>query len=162
MKPFHIYFLKRFLFSLTFLLAAHYIFAQDMDPQTVKQLLDSKNFAFKAQSVMPASGTTRQLSSEYDLQLRGDTMIAYLPYFGRAYSPPDPTEEGGIKFTSVRYTYKMEKRKKRWEIKLTPADTKDVRELFLSVSENGYADLRITNSNRQPISYRGYIEKNGK
>jgi hypothetical protein len=44
-----------------------------------------------------------------------------------------------------------------WEIVLKPKDVRDVREYFLSVSEKGYANLRVTSNNRQPISYSGVI-----
>ena len=40
---------------------------------------------------------------------------------------------------------------------MRPRDVRDIREYFLSVSEKGYANLRVTSTNRQPISYTGVI-----
>jgi len=31
--------------------------------------------------------------------------------------------------------------------------------MFLSISEDGYASLQVTSSQRDPISFQGYIEK---
>ena len=135
--------------------------AQDLDKATVKNLVDSKSFTFKAQTVLPMSGASRQLTSEYDLKLLGDSMVAYLPYFGRAYGPIDP-REGGINFTSTNFEYKTKSKKKGgWDVSINPSDTKDVRQLYLNISSNGNASLQITSNNRQTISYHGYIT-NGK
>jgi hypothetical protein len=100
---------------------------------------------------------SRQSTSEYDLRISGDSLVSYLPYFGRAYSAPAPGERGGFNFTSSKFDYVIVPRKKGWEINIKPKDVNDVREFALSVSEKGYATLRALSNNRQPISYTGYI-----
>lgn len=145
------------LLSLLFSISA--LQAQELDKATVQQLVQSKNFVFRAQTVLPMSGASRQLTSEYDIRFLGDSVVSYLPYFGRAYSAAYG-EGGGIKFTSKKFEYKAKQRRKGgWEISITPEDTKDVQQLNLTVSENGYASLQVTSNNRQPISYNGYITK---
>ena len=42
------------------------------------------------------------LSPYYYLKVSKDTVVAYLPYFGRAYTAPADPTEGGIKFTSTK------------------------------------------------------------
>lgn len=131
---------------------------QAQDKAQIKSLIDSKRFAFKVQTVLPTSGSIRQTNDEYDLRLYGDSLISYLPYFGRAYSAPMPGESGGFNFTSTQFEYSIkQKRKGGWEILLRPKDVRDVREYYLTVSEKGYASLRVTSVNRQPISYSGII-----
>jgi hypothetical protein len=128
------------------------------DEAVIKSLIESKRFVFKVQTVMPLSGTVRQSLNEYDMQLYGDSLISQLPYFGRAFNAPMPGERGGFYFTSTDFDYSVKARKKGgWEIVLKPKDVRDVREYFLSVSEKGYANLRVTSNNRQPISYSGII-----
>ena len=129
----------------------------------VENLINSHNFVFKAQSVTPLGGALRQLTTDYDLRVSNDSIIAYLPYFGRAYvAPMDPTD-GGIQFTSKDFGYTVtNKRKGGWSILITPKDTKDVRQLTLDVSEKGYASLEVTSENRQFIGYNGYITERGK
>lgn len=123
----------------------------------IKNLIESKHFVFKAQTVMPLSGRTRQLTSNYDMKVMGDSLITYLPYFGRAYTAPlDPTE-GGIQFTSTNYKYTVKEKKKGWDITLTPTDEQNVRELLLNVSNSGYATLTVNSNNRQSISFHGYV-----
>ncbi|HUN02812.1 MAG TPA: DUF4251 domain-containing protein, partial [Niabella sp.] len=68
--------------------------------------------------------------------------------------------EGGIKFTSTNFSYKISMRKKNYEIQIIPNDNNDVRNLYLTVSPSGYASLNITSVNKTPIGYSGVIESN--
>jgi Domain of unknown function (DUF4251) len=132
--------------------------AQNMDKEKVKAIVESKHFAFKAQSAMPQGAPSRQLTSEYDVRILNDSLITYLPYFGRSYSAPAPGDQGGFKFTSTDFDYKAKANKKGgWDIHIKPRDAKDVRDLFLSVTTSGYASLQVTSDNRQAISFYGYI-----
>jgi len=126
----------------------------------VKSMVDSKDYVFKADYVIPMRGTSRSLTSDYDLAVSKDTVKAYLPFFGRAYTAPiDPTQ-GGIKFTSTDFNYQTkEKKKGGWQVTIELKDADDVRQLMLDISENGYASLRVTSNNREAISFNGYIKE---
>jgi hypothetical protein len=133
------------------------IHAQGLDKSAVQNFIKTTEFVFKAQTVLPMTGMSRQLTSEYDVRFLGDSVVAYLPYFGRAYSA-GYGEGGGIDFTSTKFEYKVKERKKGgWDISIRPQDAKDVQSLNFTVSENGYASLQVTSNNRQPISYNGYV-----
>lgn len=134
--------------------------AQDKPVQvTVAQMLADHNYIFRAETVLPQKGRMRQLTSEFDLTVTPDTLISYLPYFGRAFVAPVNPTEGGIKFTSVDFSYKeVNKKKKRWEITIEPRDAGSVQQLFLTVFDNGTASLRVNDRNRQSISFNGRIE----
>ena len=124
----------------------------------VKALVDSDNYVFHADFANPMRGGNISLTSEYDLRVSKDTLIAYLPYYGRAYQAPIDPMDGGIHFTSTHFTYnKSGGTDKGWEIYIKPNEAKGVEKIFLSISVDGYATLRITNTNRDPISYQGYI-----
>jgi hypothetical protein len=126
---------------------------------TIKTLIDAHRYVFKAQSVHPSRGRTVQLNSDYDVKVSGDTMRSYLPYFGRAYSAPIDGRGGGIDFISKDFEYNQKARKKGgWDITIKPRDVSDIRELFLTIFENGSASLRVLSNNREPISYNGYVE----
>jgi hypothetical protein len=131
--------------------------AQKMDKATAKQLVESKKYVFKVQTVIPTGSSNIQVTGDYDIKLIGDSLVTYLPYFGRAYSAPDYGQPGGINFTSTEFEYNLEAKKKGWNITIKPSDTRDVRQLFLSIGETGYASLQVISNNRQPISFYGYI-----
>ena len=62
----------------------------------IKNLIESKNYVFTAKSVHPQSSSIRHLTSEYDMRVMGDSIVTYLPYFGRAYSAPVNLSQVGI------------------------------------------------------------------
>jgi len=124
----------------------------------IKNLIDSKNYVFTAKSVNPPGGSVRHLTSEYDMRVMGDSIVTYLPYFGRAYSAPVNLSQGGVQFTSTDFNYTVESKRKEWEITIKPRESLDVRELILRVFKNGAASLMVTSNNRQTISYNGIIE----
>ena len=131
----------------------------------VKNMVDSQRYIFEADYVIPLRGGSRNLTSEYDLKVVKDSVIAFLPYFGRAYVAPNTPNplEGGIKFTSTNFDYKKSLKKNgTWQISIKPRDKnitdwRDVQQLTLNISTDGYATLDVLSSNRDAISFNGYI-----
>jgi hypothetical protein len=124
----------------------------------IKNIVEARNYVFKAQTALPASGSTRQLTSDFDLRVSKDTIISDLPYFGRAYTAPLNPAEGPLRFTSTDFQYAATNKKKGgWDIIITPKDLQDPRQLTLSIFDNGSASVVVTSYNRQPISFNGYV-----
>jgi len=132
--------------------------AQEKDGAELQEMFDTKNFILKAEKANPQSGRMRQLTQEYDLTVSPDKIICFLPYYGRAYSAP-VSSEGGIKFTSIDFSYDVKKVKKGWEITMVPKDATDVHQMYLTAFTNGRATLQVTSHNRQSISFNGYVVK---
>jgi hypothetical protein len=148
-------------------LTLHVSFAQksrkDKDDEKgsqISSLLNSKDFVFIAQTAVPMGGRTINLTTFYDLRVSKDTMVSDLPYFGRAFVAPMNPSEGGFRFTSTSFDYQVQERKKGgWNVILTPKDTRDVRQLSLSISRNGYGSLQVTSNSRQAISFNGFLRE---
>lgn len=152
--------LKNIFLTLAFVFAVVFIgYAQKSNKDQIKAMVAAKEFIFKAQVAIPQRGSSRYLTSEYDLKVSKDTITAFLPYFGRAFSAPMDPGKGGIKFTSTDFTYNSENTKRGWEITITPKDTRDadVRYLVLSISNGGFGTLRVISNNRDGISFSGNI-----
>ena len=144
-------------FSFFAILHSTNTYAQDKTSE-VKNMVDSRQFIFHAQSALPMSGGRKQLTSEYYLKVFKDSAISELPYFGRAYSASYGATEGGFHFTTTKFDYSSTPGKKGgWEISIKPKDVRDVREFSLSISDSGYGTLQAFSNNRQPISFNGYI-----
>jgi hypothetical protein len=151
---------KKVLSVFLFAASLNVVHEQTDKQKAIKNLIESKNYVFTAQSVSPTTGAFRQLTSLYDLEVSQDSVQAFLPYFGRAYSPPIDPNDGAIKFTSTDFTYQTIDRKRGgWDIIIKPKDVKFGQELMLTVFENGSASLRVTSNNRQPITFNGVINK---
>ena len=132
--------------------------------QAIKNMIDNQNFVFMAQMALPLGWRTIQLNYNYNVTVSKDSIDCYLPYYGRAYvapiNPTDPTQTG-IQFKTKKFDYNNSSNKKSgWEITLVPHDVKETRQMILSVSDLGYANLNIISNNRQPISFNGYITEN--
>ena len=147
------------LFVSLFVVLASSSQAQDLDAATVQKAVETKNYVFKAESASPQRGGFRQLTPEYELLVKPDTVVSYLPYYGRSYSAPINPSDAGIKFTSMNYKYSVKKKKKnRWDITIEPTDVSDIRDLNLTVFDNGRASLRVNSNNREAISFDGYLK----
>lgn len=147
------------------------------DKATTTRLVDAKTYVFNATSAIPMAnqevnavlskmpggqgGGIVQLSgSQYQLIVAKDSVEAYLPYYGRAYTATMNPDDSGIKFKSKNYTYKADKKKKGgWQVVIKPKDTKDVQSLTLTIGETGYASLNVNSNSRQSITFNGYISE---
>src|SRR5207237_7069612 len=98
------------------------------------------------------------LTSGYYLKVSGDKLISELPYYGRAFVAPMNPTESPLSFTSSKFSYQVNPRKKGgWDITIEPGDNREVRQFSFTVSEKGYTSLQVTNNNRQPINFSGYM-----
>lgn len=123
------------------------------------ELLDSGRFRFIPSSARSSLGNFDNLGTYYELVLDSLHLKAYLPYYGRAYSVPYGGSEG-VKFdqTVDEINKDWNKKKQMFTFKAEVADKNDSYLFYLTTGLSGYADLKITFRNRQPISYYGTIE----
>ena len=132
--------------------------AQQKSVDEIKKSVESKNFVFIEEVANPARGGNRQLSPGYELTVTDSNVVAYLPFFGRAQTIPVDAADGGIKFTSTDFEYKVAAKRKSWQITIVIKDVSSVQQLFLTVFNNGKASLDVLNIHRDDISFRGYIK----
>jgi len=124
----------------------------------IRNMIANQQYVFKAQTASPLAGRLRQLTTEYDLQVSKEKIVAYLPYFGRAYTAPLDPSKGGIQFTSKDFDYKLSERKKGgWNVSIKTKDIAEAQQLELTIFSDGTASLQANSTNRQSISFNGYI-----
>ena len=126
---------------------------------TITNLVTEKSYVFEAQSASPMKGGRKHLTGSYTLVVSKDTVTSDLPYYGRAYQSDYGSSGGGIKFTSTDFNYTATGRKKGgWEISIKPNDYKKVQQIILTIFEDGHTSVQVSSSDKQPISFDGYIE----
>ncbi|HEV8082694.1 MAG TPA: DUF4251 domain-containing protein [Chitinophagaceae bacterium] len=136
-------------------------YKNDLSASAIKNMVDSRHFIFVAESVNPVGGRFRNLTSRYDVIVSADSLITYLPYFGRAYTAPINPDEGGIRFTSTNFSYVVTHNKSdKWDIVIKPKDGQGVQQLNFAIFENGSASLNVTSNSRTPISFNGHLQNN--
>ncbi|MHB8208338.1 DUF4251 domain-containing protein [Mucilaginibacter sp.] len=137
---------------------------QQQKAASIKHKIDEQKYTFIAQYAQPLRGGQKYLTSDYDLRVKRDSVIAWLPYFGRVYMdvPYNPTDDG-VKFTSTKFDYKItEKKKGGWIITIVLNDVRRTQKLLLEVFPNGSATLQATSNSRDAISFLGYIKDEDK
>jgi hypothetical protein len=123
-------------------------------------MVDEKSFTFNASTVQPTGGRTRQLTPEYTLIVKKDSIMADLPYFGRVYNVDYGNSKGGYDFVSTRFEYNAVPGKKGgWTINIRLKDRNDPSRITLFISETGNTSVNIISNNRQPIRYSGMLIK---
>ena len=60
----------------------------------VREIVDSGRIKIDVDRAVPMAGRSVNLTSPYSLEIHGDSILSYLPYFGRAYSAPYGGGEG--------------------------------------------------------------------
>lgn len=134
--------------------------AQDTT-RDIKMLLDNKTFTFRPTTMTPVSGRFRPITDAgYLLQVKGNTLIAYLPYFGRAYQAPVNSADAGINFTSENFNYVVtEGKKESYNVSISTKDRTFNSTFNLTVYKDGTAYLQANSTDKQQISYNGTIVK---
>lgn len=124
----------------------------------VKELLASEKYKIHANTAFPMRGRSIPLSSPYALEVRNDSVISYLPYYGRAYSIPYGGGEGLV-FKAPLKDYKTEKDKKgNTRIQFSARTLEDKYDFSVSVFDNGAASIDVMMQNRQSISFSGELD----
>lgn len=166
-------------FSLLLLMAATFSASAQTDKATTARIVEAKDFSFVATSAIPLDVTTiNNIMSRmpgnvnaggridlngdlYDLTIKPDTVKAFLPFYGRAFTATMNQDDNGYRFTSKDFDYKMSKRKKGgWEVAINTKDVRNNARMNLSISENGYAVLSVVSNDKQSITYNGYVKEN--
>jgi len=126
---------------------------------SLQQKLEQQQFTFVAKSVTPFRGRQRFLDGSYDVKVSKESVVSYLPFFGVSQSAPLTDAESGIKFTSTRFEYKVEKGKKnKWNVEIKFSDQGSGTSKFtMVVFDNGNASLNVYSPYRDPISFDGFV-----
>lgn len=126
-------------------------------------MTESRHFSFIAQTVTPLRGRFRNLTTMYDVKISGDTLVSYLPFFGRAYTATINETESPLNFTSTDFSYTVTPHKKSgWNVVIKPKDNTTVQQYSFTIFSNGTASLNVINTSRDPISFNGYIKEENK
>lgn len=133
---------------------------KDQEFSKVQNIIESKNYLFKAERMLPASGISKLLISEYTLSIKGTKTKANLPYYGRAYNA-EYGGNGGIKFDSelTNYEFKINEKKRKIKINFKVKGKNDFYKCYLTVTRGGSATLSVQSQNKQTINYWGDVEK---
>lgn len=105
----------------------------------------------------PMSGNAIPVSDGFALELRGDSVVSRLPYFGRAYSAP-MIDGNAFDFAVPVADFADEKGKNgALQMTFTAKTIEGTFRFRVEVFGNGQAYIHVTTQKRQPISYDGDV-----
>ena len=130
---------------------------KEQKKEAVKKLIESENYKIDVNTAMPMRGRSIPLTSSCSLEIRNDSVISYLPYYGRAYSIPYGGGDG-LNFKTVLKEYSMKMDKKgNAVIEFIARNPEDRYEYRVKVFPNGSASIDVNMQNRQSISFQGEL-----
>ena len=99
---------------------------------------------------------SRTVTPDFFLELKGDTVRSYLPYFGQAYQAPMMSPSQGLNFETIAKSIRVAKTKKdvsRIEIEMKTDE--DTYSYVIELYDSGKAYIHVRSQHRDPISFDG-------
>lgn len=131
---------------------------KELKRQVVEKLITSGKYKIDVNRALPARGRSISLTSLYSIEIRNDSVISYLPYFGRGYSIPYGGGNGlNFKAPITGYSFEQDK-KGTARIKFSARSPEDKFDFNVSVYSNGSSSIFVNMQNRQSISFSGELD----
>lgn len=165
--------MKNLLFIIILVLVASVAVPQETDRKTrkrmkaelkaehqkrVRELIDSKNYTFKAETVTPRNMKTMNLTTDFGVQVKNDSIFSYLPYFGNNYIQDFTSfKNSPLGFALPINKYSRSNTKKGYKIEIQVINHEEFINLIFHIAKSGYTSLSVTFLSRQSISFDGEI-----
>ena len=126
--------------------------------QAVEKALADRHYSIDVQMMYPQRGPVKNISGNYSLEVKGDTLVSYLPYFGRAFQVPYGGGKG-LNFTAPILSYREGKLKKGLtRIEIVTRNDEDQYFYTLDIFENGRATVDVVARERDNIRFDGEMQ----
>lgn len=152
-----------FLLGIVLLIGGQSLFAQSNKEKKVQKelqvqkMIDKGHFKIDVNRSIPMSGRSVDLTSSYSLEVKGDSVISYLPYFGQAYSVPYGGGNG-LRFEKPLSEYKVTYKKKGdAQIKFKVRTDEDNYTFNVQIYPNGSSTINVVPVNKQSITFYGEV-----
>ena len=101
---------------------------------------------------------SRTVSTDFFLELRGDTLRSYLPYLGQAQVSTSLSPTIGLNFERPIRQYKESRPKNKYtQIDIDVKTNEDTYHYTIDIYDSGDAYIRVRSLNRDPISFDGTL-----
>lgn len=137
------------------------IAAQNRNLTQFESQLEQEGLAIEFDWAQPASGgQINLLTTSNSLDIKGDTITAYLPYYG-VRRMANFGDDGGIKFTSIAEEKVIVRNEKKGALEVTfnVSSEREDYNFALQLFGNGKCLLNVTSSKRDFIQYQGAVVK---
>jgi hypothetical protein len=99
---------------------------------------------------------SRTVTPDFYLELKGDTVISYLPYLGQAYQTPMMSPSQGLNFEATAKSISVSQPKKDLSrMEITIKTDEDTYLYMIDLYDSGKAYIHVRSQHRDPISFDG-------
>ncbi|MBQ9356502.1 MAG: DUF4251 domain-containing protein [Prevotella sp.] len=125
--------------------------------QAVEQAVAQRRLKIEVSSMSTLRYGSRMVTPDFYLELRGDTLVSYLPYLGQARQAPMASPSEGLNFTAEIGSL-QETRLKHDVVRLDVMvrTREDIYGYAIEVSPSGMASISVQSQHRDPISFSGH------
>lgn len=124
----------------------------------VAKALDDRHYKIDIDMMHTRRIGSKMVTSDWSLEVKGDTLVSYLPYFGVAYVATYG-QSTGLNFTAPIKTYDDSGfYKGKRTIRLQANSDEDVINYRIEVMDNGSTSIDVTPRKLEGISYSGNLE----
>lgn len=129
---------------------------QARQKQLVEEKIQNHQFTISIDRMLPMRGAARNIQG-YSLQVDGNRLISYLPYFGVAYDAPYGGGKG-LNFEADILEYSDTIDKDSHVIQILVDNEEDVYFYSITIFDNGSSSVYVKGRKREQISYTGRLE----
>lgn len=126
--------------------------------ELISKAICNRDFKINVQTAHPTRGMSVTLTADFNIRVKGDSVVSYLPYFGRAYNVP---YGGGkaLNFSGVTQDYKItQPERDKMHMEFSVKNEEDMYKFYIDVFDNGKASINVMPQQRERISFNGEIE----
>ena len=121
----------------------------------VNKALKERKYKIDVERMYSMRGGSKTLSYGYSVEVRNDSLISYLPYFGRAYSVPYGGGKGLTFSERIGSYQEYQKGNGLRHIEIGLRNDEDTYLYTIEVYENGSSSISVQSRQRENISYSG-------
>lgn len=124
--------------------------------QQVVQALNDRHYTIDVNYMHSLRGPGNRYVQGYSLQVKGDTLISYLPYFGDVWRTTSYGTQQGLNFTAPISAYSARQvGRDKVQVVLETESKEDRYQYQLTIFTNGRADIQVLGQNRDGIGFSG-------
>lgn len=124
----------------------------------VYNALSDRHFKISVNFMYPLRGSARSLTPDYSVEVRNDSLISHLPYFGEARNLPYGGGQGLNFAAPIDSYYDYQKKNDEFVIEIGVRNSEDIFVYTINMFDNGRSSIDVRSRLRDPISYSGELD----
>lgn len=122
----------------------------------VAEAISKRHLHIEIRSMLTQRYGSRNVTPDFFIELRGDTLQSYLPYMGQAHQAPMSTTPQGLNFEEpILGLRESHPKSNLTRFEITVRTREDQYFYDIEVYDNGRAFIHVRSQHRDPISFDG-------